>query len=265
MADRAQNVRRGKATGPLAAEAAKAHRIAQAMLADGEKLLNRERLLSHVRSFGLCRNNWPAFHHLQDWYNSSSVGLLQIPSEYVDFLLYCSKYRPSSMVEIGAFTGGSSFIAAAFFKALNPDFRLTAVDLGDYILLEKRTLELLDITICAGKTSDDIFGQAFDIVFIDGDHSHQWAKSDYLNVGRFARKVCGMHDVNGREYIPRNGGVFTFWRKLRHSLCHKLPVLQISHASHKVGEHQDGDWMGIGILDFGYLDDAERAKLINFV
>lgn len=263
MAQSAALVRKGKAKGPLGAEAARAHKIAEAMLAEGDNLLNRDVLLKHMRSFGLVNNGWPGFSHLQTWYNSSKVGLLQIPTEFADFLIYCSKYRPATMLEIGVFTGGTSFVAAAFFKALNPAFKLTAADLGDYVLLEQRTLDLLDITIKASTTSEDLYGQEFDIVFIDGDHSYVWGKADYLNVGRYAKKVCGMHDITGREYIGARGGVFRFWRQLRHTLALDVPVLQIGHAGPGMGEANDGDWMGIGVLDFGTLTDERRAYLMN--
>ena len=265
MADRATVVRKGKSKGPLGAEVANAHKVAKAMLAEGDNLLNRDVLLKYMRAFGLVNNGWPGFNHLQSWCNSSKVGLLQIPTEFADFLIYCSKYRPNTMLEIGGFTGGTSFISAAFFKALNPAFKLTVVDLGDYVLLEQQTLDLLDIIIKAPMTSRDLYGQEFDIVFIDGDHSYGWSKLDYVNVGRYARKVCGMHDITAREYFKEQGGVFRFWRQLRHSLAHELPILQIGHAAPNSGDNKDGDWMGIGILDFGSLTDEGRKKLSNAI
>ena len=224
QAEKEQRVRAGNAKGPLAAEAAKAHRVAEAMIADGDALLDRARLMEHARNFGLSRNNWKQFKGQQDWYNSSMVGLLQIPSKFIDFLLYCAKYRPASMAEIGTFTGGTSFLAAAFFKALNPDFRHTCIDLGDYMLLEERTIKLLGITVPNGTTSPEHYGQSFDVVFIDGEHSYDWAKADYVNVGRDATRGCGFHDINGREYMAKGGGAFLFWRRLRHSLAAHVPA-----------------------------------------
>lgn len=261
MANEAAKVRAGRAKGPLGAEAANAHKVAQEMLADGEALLDRTCLLAHIRSFGMPRSNWRGFAHLQDWQNSSRVGLLQQPTEFADFLLYCARYRPATMIEIGAFTGGTSFIAAAFFKALNPDFKMTVIDLGDYILLERRTLDLLGITIDVSKTSPDLYGQPYDIVFIDGDHSYFWAKSDFFHLGKFAAKVCGMHDINGREYREKGGGVFAFWRQLRQSLCQQVPMLEICHAGPEIGLDRDGDWMGIGVVDFGQLTSDQRKAI----
>ncbi len=82
MADRATVVRKGKSKGPLGAEVANAHKVAKAMLAEGDNLLNRDVLLKYMRAFGLVNNGWPGFNHLQSWCNSSKVGLLQIPTEF---------------------------------------------------------------------------------------------------------------------------------------------------------------------------------------
>ena len=251
MMERAKRVRAGQSKGSLKAEVNGVHDLAVAMLADGDKLLERAHLIERFKEFGLCRDNSQSMAHLQDWFNSSSVGLLQIPTEFADFLLYCAKYRPSSMVEIGVYTGGTSFMAAAFFKALNPEFKLTAVDIADYILLEQRTIDLLDIQICTPKTSGDFYAQEFDIVFIDGDHSYKWAKTDYLNLGRFAKYVCGFHDINAHECSKTDGGIVKFWRQLRHSLAEKYAVIQISHSALGTGMREDGDWMGIGVVDHG--------------
>ena len=42
-----------------------------------------------------------------------------------------------------------------------------------------------------------------------------------------------------------------------------MPAYEISHADPDMGKNKDGDWMGIGLLDFGQLSDAERTRITN--
>ncbi|QBF30401.1 hypothetical protein CFI11_04115 [Thalassococcus sp. S3] len=249
----AQLVHEGRATGALKFDIEKAKRVAQAMIADGDRVTDRNRLLGHIREFGLARNPWLGLSHYQDWNNASVLGLQQIPTEFADFLLYCVRYRPASMAEIGVFTGGSCLIAASFFKALNADFRYVGIDLEAGVLLPDDVLELLGVELRIPATSEDLIGETFDIVFIDGDHSYHWAKNDFIGLGSHARFVCGFHDINSREYRQAGGGVFKYWRQLRQSLSRDVPMYEISHAPLNCGVEQDGDWMGIGVVDFGMV------------
>ncbi len=57
------------------------------------------------------------------------------------------------------------------------------------------------------NTSSDLVGQKFDLVFIDADHSYMGAKYDWLNLGRYARKAVGFHDIHGHEYDKYDGGI----------------------------------------------------------
>lgn len=247
----AKNLREGKAETSLQRDARNAHQVVQAMIEDGEAVLDRARLMQHVRNFGLAFNDWQNLNNYTPWYNSTPVGLLQIPTELVDFLLYAARYRPASMVEIGVYTGGTTLISAAFFKALNKEFRMTVVDVQDYLMLLPETLRLLDLDIRIPSTSETHHGTSFDVVFIDGNHSYEWAKRDFINLGQHARHICGFHDVNAREYRTKGGGVFRYWRELRGEMSRQCSVYEISHARQGVGREKDGDWMGIGVIDFG--------------
>ena len=54
--------------------------------------------------------------------------------------------------------------------------------------------------------------ETFDAVFIDGDHTFEWAWADYQNAGRAAR-VCGLHDIASVHYLENYelGGVTAVW------------------------------------------------------
>lgn len=222
--------------------------VVERMLASGEEVLNRSVLLGFMKEFGLAHNAWGGLAAFQEWYNVSPVGCLQIPTEIVDFLLYAARNKPKDLIEVGVYTGGTAIFACAFFQALDPKFQYHAVDIKDNLYVLPKTLKRLNISFHIPKSSDDFKGKAFDIVFIDGDHSYEWAKRDYLNLGQYARQICGFHDINGKEYLPKGGGVFRYWRRLRSSIALKATMLEICHAP--APGDGDGLWMGIGIIDF---------------
>ncbi|MCH2163614.1 MAG: hypothetical protein MK098_03030 [Marinovum sp.] len=153
------------------------------------------------------------------------------------------------MIEVGVFTGGTAIFAAAFFKAVFMAFDYVCLDIKDHLLILPKTEKRLGMRYEFGKTSDAFAGEVFDVVFIDGDYSFKWAKRDYLNLGKFATKICAFHDVNAKEYLPKGGGVYNFWRHLCSSVARDMTAIEICHSDAHVGAQKDGNWMGIGILD----------------
>jgi len=231
------------------ADIAKAREVVAAMLAAGQELRRRPVLMEHLKRFGLAMNNWPDLAPWQDWYNASTFGVLQTPTEYVDYLLYAADKNPKSCLEIGVYTGGLAVFSCAFFQALDPEFRYVGIDIHDGLVIDPALVRPLNLEFRIPCSSREVAGQVFDLVFIDGDHSYGWAKRDWLNVGRHARLLCAFHDIHGKEYLPKGGGVFTFWRQLRASQSREVTMLEFTHAPPGSGKDGDGLWMGIGVLD----------------
>jgi hypothetical protein len=109
-----------------------------------------------------------------------------------------------------------------------------------YLLLLVRDLIPLDYR--CGLTSFSLVGQRFDAVFIDGDHTFEWAWADYQNVGRGAR-VCGIHDVMSQFYLENEetGGVTTAWELIKQA--EGGPGVHFEEYCH----HPKGNLFGIGI------------------
>jgi hypothetical protein len=176
----------------------------------------------------------------EDYINASQQGVIQLPREFARYLQFVAEHRPASYLEIGTFNGATACLATAYLQRFNPAFAATTVDLWPGFLFYEEVKSLLPLRYVIGQTSCDFAGTAFDAVFIDGDHSFDWAWADYRNVGRSAR-ICALHDVNNAPYreLPL-GGVCGVWDVLRREESAGAEFVEIF-------EHPTREIMGIGV------------------
>lgn len=176
----------------------------------------------------------------EEWVNASQQGVIQLPREFARYLQLAAQQRPASYLEIGTFNGATACLATAYLARFNPSFAATTVDLWPGFLFYDEVKALLPLSYAVGQTSCDFAGARFDAVFIDGDHSFDWAWADYRNVGRHAR-LCALHDVNNAPYreLPL-GGVCGVWDVLRRDEAAGAEFVEIF-------EHPSREIMGIGV------------------
>ncbi|HEX8313180.1 MAG TPA: class I SAM-dependent methyltransferase, partial [Chthoniobacteraceae bacterium] len=152
----------------------------------------------------------------EEWVNGSQQGLIQLPREFAQYLILLSEQRVARYLEIGCFNGASACIATAYLERFNPELQAATIDLWPAFIFYDQVAELLPLKYVVGQTSFAFSeGAAFDAVFIDGDHSFDWAWADYLNVGRAAR-ICAMHDIRNAPYLELPlGGVCAAWELIK--------------------------------------------------
>lgn len=204
-----------------------------------ERLGQRAFLLDAVRRVGIPFNTWGNMAGLQDCQNASTVGLIQLPSEYVDFLLLLRGRRIRSFCEIGIDRGGFAAVTAAYLLRCCGLEEYHCVDPVDAFVDRDHYAGLLPLRFHIPATSCDLAGRSFDAVFIDGDHSYGWVKRDFINLGRHAR-ICVFHDIRGHEYDHLDGGVVRFWAEVKESYRDRCSILELAHS----GPY----WMGIGVM-----------------
>ena len=207
-----------------------------------EELRSDEWLVALIRSVGLAP--LPEAEQVyvgdEDYINASNQGVVQLPREFARYLLFLADHRPATYLEIGCFNGATASLATAYLQRFNPALQATTFDLWPGFFFYAEIQELLPLRYVVPKTSFDYRDHPpFDAVFIDGDHSFDWAWADYQNVGRRA-KVCAIHDVHCAPYIDLPlCGVCGMWELIKNT--------ELDADYIEIIEHPTKRMMGIGI------------------
>jgi predicted O-methyltransferase YrrM len=181
----------------------------------------------------------------------------QVRSELREFLLFVQELRPRAVLEIGTALGGTLFLLT---RVATPDAVLVTVDLssprdlrfgGGNVgrrapLYEAFAVDQQRVRFLPGdshtpemrqRVETEFDGREVDLLFIDGDHSEEGVRTDYL---LYRDLVCpggaiAFHDiVEGDARLV--GGVPRFWQSVR-----------TPEAREFVADRTQGGW-GIGVL-----------------
>ncbi|OPY74914.1 MAG: hypothetical protein A4E65_03691 [Syntrophorhabdus sp. PtaU1.Bin153] len=167
------------------------------------KMLDRETLRNHdvvvnlIRSFGLVQWGPPVFGADEVWKNHSQdmAGIYQTPAQMAKALVYLSAFEINSYAEIGVFQGGNFLFVSEYLRRFNPEIVCVAIDPTNYLNPEvKEYIGNNAWMTFKATTSEGVKGGRFDLVFIDGDHSAEWVRRDWDNLGQYA-KICMIHDI----------------------------------------------------------------------
>ena len=202
-----------------------------------EQLQDEKTLIEIIREVGLSHDVRDVYGDEAQYMNSTGGGLYQLPKQLAKAMIELSKHRIHSFLEVGTYTGYTSSILTAYLYRLNRELKAVTIDPNPNFRSYTKVRSLIPLEYRACK-SEDLRGNVFDCVLIDGDHSYQSVRQDFENVGKQAR-ICMFHDINdelvGFENVPR------FWKELAesgsstetHEFLNCIPGKQI---------------MGIGIL-----------------
>jgi predicted O-methyltransferase YrrM len=140
------------------------------------------------------------------------------PDQMAQLRLWCEKYKPKHIVEVGSWLGKSTSVFGQYAKETgglvlavdwwqsNPDVGLCADGVYEQFRANMKELGIDDVVIPIRLRSDVasklIKDLSIDMVFIDGDHKYESVRQDIsLWMGRVKHGgvMCG-HDFESLEY-----------------------------------------------------------------
>lgn len=141
-------------------------------------------------------------------------GMLQEPHQLRDALQYLGTKKISTYFEVGTFYGSATLVIYSYLKYLNPKLTGISIDIVDRGWEFLPYAKSIGLDILVG-TSDEFKGHRSDICFIDGNHTYEWVKKDYENIGRFA-KYCMFHDIQDSGVRETDEyGTIRFWNEIK--------------------------------------------------
>ncbi len=162
----------------------------------------------------------------------------QKSNEWKWLLTKCEQHNVKSILEIGCYSGGGTFSFATFadriitIDCINPMFDISKIGCQyNYIVGHSASESTIE------KVAALLGSEKVDLLFIDGDHSYDGAKSDFELYGKFVSKLIAFHDIVDSDY-HRGAGCYVsrFWSEIKTAYC-----------SDEIIEARD--WAGIGVLE----------------
>ena len=148
----------------------------------------------------------------------------------------------NNILEIGSYDGGSSY---GLHKICN---KLNGITFLQTPLLTKFLSENLDVSnIIADSHNVETINWIreknirFDFMFIDGDHTYEGVKQDYLDYKEFLKSggYIAFHDVlDNTHHRNQNCHVGKFWNEIKQEYPHW----------EFIENNSDNDWGGIGVI-----------------
>lgn len=190
--------------------------------------------------------NWEDY-----WEEARAYGILQRKREWMKFMAYLDAHCPEfdSFLEVGTAGGGTSFYFNKLFK------RGTSIDLTTCWNTEKLQSYNPNWQQWVGNANDFVAEQ-YDFVFIDGDHSYEGVKKDYLHF-RDHCKIMAFHDIVASHPInDLFANVKQFWDEVKTK--HKsIEIIDFTPGDCAVEVNEpykstikNKEWGGIGCLIF---------------
>lgn len=193
--------------------------------------LNKTQIQDYVlNNYGLFIDHRSLYHDMYRPYFSTNSGLWQQPTEITDLIYFLQDKNIKTFLNIGTFNGETIDCITNLLPSLTTVISIDPI-IHNIIHRHEKCLYI--------QTTSAYFKNIiFDAVFIDGNHSYENSKEDFVNVGKFA-KYCIFHDIKDKEIEwAYNGGCVKFWKDIK-DLYQTIEFL---------AEDKPCETMGIGVV-----------------
>ncbi len=211
-----------------------------------DEVFLREEFLLALGLNGEILNEFP--EQLYPWCGRG-IRSWQYPIQFAKYLTYLSEQGVRSYVEIGCRYGGTFIIVVEYLRRFSDLYLAVAMDVERAAIMSAYAASTIgvDYTIADSRRPETVAylgSLAWDLAFIDGDHSYEGCCSDFEAVKERSTLV-GLHDI-ASSACP---GVVRAWQEIRR-------VMPASRRFEAVDQYRDvrdrtqKTFLGIGVVDF---------------
>ena len=185
--------------------------------------------LTYRKFLKLKKSKTTSLHSLSNYYKKNNISIIEgnsLQSKEQEDYLKTFKHSFNNILEIG-FNGGHS---SELFLENNENAKVTSVDLGywyyckfGYEFLRKKYPNRIEVffndSIKALKDYSTIKRTVYDFIYIDGNHTYEYALNDILNCKKFSNEstILVLDDVvqDPKFRTEANKAPTDVWNKLK--------------------------------------------------
>ena len=173
----------------------------------------------------------------------------QYPIQFARYLTFLADRDIRSYVEIGCRFGGTFIIVVEYLRRFSDLYRASALDINPTQIMMEYAAMSPGVDYRLGDSASPelrsyLGALAWDLAFIDGDHSYNGCRCDYESV-RQRSKLIVFHDIVS-DVCP---GVIRVWDEI----CKVMPSTRLFEAVDQYKEVRtltNSNFLGIGVVDF---------------
>lgn len=202
-----------------------------------------------IKEAGLCVTDTERLAFANRW-----LQPCQKEAEILGFLAWLKDIKPRTIVEIGVARGGTSYLMMNRVPGVRQYIGVAFFPLNRR-LLRQLAPDSLRLDYACGSSRDPqakekvirlLKGNPIDLLFIDGDHSYEGVKADWMNFSPLVRSGgwIALHDILPPECRPNGTAANGFAAEVDRFWCE----VKSSHFTRTFIEENDQFGYGIGVV-----------------
>lgn len=179
--------------------------------------------------------------HLNQFYGKG-LKFWQYPNQFSRYLKKISTYEIKSYLEIGSRWGGTFVITNEILKMNNniTSYACDIIPISNILKEYQKYNNFTYINKSSFQLTKKDFNENIDLIFIDGFHSYDAVKNDYITSLTLNPKYIVFHDI----YNDACPDVVKFWNEIKNDFVYFEFIEQYDNVN--------GNFLGIGLIEIIY-------------